>query len=154
MTKGELLELAHLLEEIKNKGSVLFRYLVIKNIAALKEIKDILLNIANEHKKILADFEVDRNELISKIGEPKEGRYVIDINNEEVLKLFNEGLKELTSKHKESLDLFQNNFTEYKELLKEELETSPELIRIPAEYLPEDITSPQLEFLNSFNLIE
>lgn len=156
MKKNEIVSLNKLFNELKNLGNTKFKYFNIKNISLLKSHIEPLEIIEKENKEVLSDFEKERNELIIKLGEAREdGRVYIDTTNDEVVEEFNNGLKDLILKHKESLDEYEKLMNDFSTVLEEELEEEVNFRTIKIEDCPEEgIGSEQLEFLMGLDLIK
>lgn len=154
MLKKEILEINHVLNNLKKLGSTKFKYFVLKNIELLKPTMDLFNEKDKENKTLLANFEKDRNDLIVQIGNKSEdGKVFIDINNEEMLHKFNEGLKELVEKHKDSLDAYEIQFKILRDTLEEE---SEDIIfkKISIEDFPtEGVSIEYIELLTKYNII-
>lgn len=155
MKKLEALKLNSILETIKKLGSTKFKYNVLLNIAVLNPIITPINQIENDNKALLSEFETDRNSLIIKIGKKGEGDTVsIDITDEDMLKTFNEGLKEIAEEHKESLEKYEVEYKQYIEILQQEVEDKIEFKTISIDICPENgIDDEQLEVLLKHKVI-
>jgi hypothetical protein len=154
MNKKEILELNSILTKFKILGNTKFKYLVIRNIELMKSYVDTLAELDKNNKLLLKEFEEERNQLISKIGKKENKRIFIDINDEEMFTAFNEGLKEIVERHKESLTKYEEQFLILKSILEEEIEEKIDFKKIPIEEFPiEGISSEDIELLNKYNII-
>lgn len=154
MKKREALALNYNLNKLKEFGNTKFKYSILKNISILKSIISTLEQIEKENKAILTNFEKDRNDLIIKIGKKDGENIVIDTNDQVMLKSFNDELKEIVEKHKESIEKYEIEYNQFKEILEEEIEDTLIFRSISIEDCPEDnISSEQLELLLNYNII-
>lgn len=156
MKKREIVELNSLFNSLKDLGNTKFKYFVIKNISLLKPHVTPLSEIEEDNKSVLSEFEKERNDLIIKLGKPKDdGKVYIDMKDSEVLKTFNEELKVLADKYSKELSKYEESYKEFVTVLDEELEEEVKFRSISIEDCPEEgINSTQLEFLMEHELIK
>lgn len=155
MIKREILELNLMLNKLKDLGNTKFKYFVIKNLSLLKNHVTPLSEIETEDRKVLADFEKDRNELIIRIGKPKDNGYAyIDVNDTEMFNLYIEEVKKLTDKHKDSLNKYEELAKQFNVILDEEVEEVLNLRNISIDECPDNgLETPVMEVLLKHNLI-
>ncbi len=155
MTKKELIELSEIFTKLAGFGKTKFKYAMLKNIDAIKSEVSILLDLENSIKKHIAKFDEERNDLILRIGKKREdGAVYIDLAQEEMVDLFNAGLKLLLETHAENLSLYKTKMNEYSEILKEEVGYTFVYKTIFIDDLPEEnISIDQLAILEKYGII-
>jgi hypothetical protein len=155
MIKKDLIELNATLIKLSNFGKTKFKYAVLKNIEILKSNINILQELENSVKKHLEPFEKSRNEIIIEIGKRKDdGTVFIDINNKEMVTLFNEKLTQLLKTHEEDLKTYNSKMVEYQEMLEEEIDEQFAFKLVSIDQLPEeDVSIDQLNSLEKYGII-
>lgn len=154
MKKKEILALGVVFNDLKKIGDTKFKYCILKNISVIKDTLTILQTIDKENKKVLEDFEKERNALIIKIGKREGDKSVIDLSNPEMVAKFNEELTKIAETHKEALEEFEKLATSYGSLLEEDVEEELKFWKISIDDCPKDgINATQLEILLEHEII-
>lgn len=156
MTKNEAMELNSSLIMISNLGSTKLKYVILKNIEVLRPTITPLVTIENDIKKLVSDFEKERNTLVLDLGTKSQGdKIFIDQEDKEQVKKFQEGIKLLSEKYKEDIDDYNRKYAEYLDLKKEMVEEILILSPIQLDLLPSDgISFEVLSILQKHNLIK
>lgn len=155
MKKRNVIELNSILNKLKDFGGTKFKYGVLRNINALKNHIKALEKLESDIKLLVSEFEEDKNQLIINLGKPDEkGGIYIDQNDKDVMEEFNSEFSKLLEKHKESIENYNTEVTEYQEILEEEVEDEIKFRKININECPEDgITFSELEKLSEFEII-
>ncbi len=155
MTKREVIELNEILNLVSNYGNTKFKYLILKNIEALKPHVTILLDLEKEIKKDLEALNKDRDLVITKFGtENEQGIVSIDTKNQEVMSKVLTEFKELAEIHKESIESYNKKMRDLESILSEDIDEELTLKEFSLDQLPEEgISIKQLEVLDKFKLL-
>jgi len=156
MTKNEAMELNTSLIMISSLGNTKLKYAILKNIEVLKPTITPLVTIENDMKKLVSEFEKERNDLILKLGSKSSGDKVfIDMEDKEQVEKFQEGLELLSETYKKDIDSYNQQYAEFVDLKKEQVEEILILHPIQLDLLPlEGISFEILTILQKHNLIK
>lgn len=156
MTKNEAMELNTSLIMISSLGNTKLKYAILKNIEVLKPTITPLVTIENDMKKLVSEFEKERNNLIIKLGSKSSGDKVfIDMEDKEQVEKFQEGLELLSVTYKKDIDSYNQQYAEFIDLKKEQVEEILILHPIQLDLLPSDgISFEVLSILQKHNLIK
>lgn len=156
MNKEDIIKLYKTIILEKEKGSVKFRYSLLRNNNVIKDEIEALMEIENEIDKVMEPFKAEQNELIRKLGEldAATNSYKIDQQNIEKIKEYNEKLKLIEEKHKELIKEYNEKYGEYLEMLKEELEVPFEFLEIAIEDCPENLETSSIETLMKLEILK
>ena len=156
MKKRELVELNVIFNSLKDLGGTKFKYSILRNLTLLKSHLSALEETEKSIKEVMKDFEEDRNNLIFELGvNDQSGNIYIDQADEVAMLKFNERLKELLEKHKDSIEVYNLKLQELDDILNEEVEEKVNFRSIEIDQCPEEgITADQLNKLIEFEVIK
>lgn len=152
MTKGELLQLDLTLKEVKDLGTMKFRYNILRNIEYLSSQVKTLKILEEDARSVLRNFEEPRNKLILKFGTKNADGSVSVLPNSENYEEFKIELEKLLEEHKEAISAFSLKQEEFEKILLEEVSELNPLKVISIELCPE-MSLKHLETLMNFNII-
>ena len=156
MKRKDILNLNAALNEcLELDGNIKFRYGIMRNRDAISKEINILKQIEEENRKIIKDFDEERNVLILKYGkELKNGTVQIAVNDENFPK-YEKELKPLEEKYKEELKKYDESMKEYVDkILDEDIDTIPAFFMINVDNIPDSITNGALNMLMTNGIIK
>lgn len=153
MIKEDIIKLYNVIQLEKSKGSVKFRYLLLKNEGTIKEEISTLNAIEKDIEKILDPFTKERNELIKKIGVFNEKIKAYEVPKNLVDRFYKK-LEPIKNKYKKILDEHDKKYKEYLDVLKEEVPEPFKFIEINLEDIPQDLKTESLEILMKLGILK
>ncbi|SMC17148.1 hypothetical protein SAMN02745134_00245 [Clostridium acidisoli DSM 12555] len=156
MNKEDVIKLYNAIENEKTKGSVKFRYALLKNQNLIKHEIEAFTEIETGMEKIIEPLNKERGELIKEIGSLNEATNEYTIKPEETEKIneFTEKFNAIQEKYKTSITEYNRSYAEYKEMLKEDLEAPLKLYEVKIENCPEDLGTESLETFMKCEIIK
>ncbi|KHD34425.1 hypothetical protein NL50_17260 [Clostridium acetobutylicum] len=151
MIKEDIIKLYNTIQAEKSKGSVKFRYLLLKNEGVIKQEISTLGEVEKDINNIIEPFIKERDDLIRKIGVPSNGAYSVP---SEKIKEFNEKIKPIKKKYEKVISEHDKKYKEYLSILKEDVTESLEFIEMKIEDLPQDIRTESLEILMKLGILK
>ncbi len=144
ITKEKAVDLFNSLNDVGSLQGVKFAYAIARNINILKpEVEAIQKAI--EPNNDFKEYNEKRVELAEKYSVKVDGKAKVE-NGQYVLENeddFKKEFKLLKDKYKSVIDARQRQQDEFEEMIKEEFEI--ELFTLPVEYIPENISTDQME---------
>ncbi|MCR3760427.1 hypothetical protein KYB31_15725 [Clostridium felsineum] len=154
MIKEDIIKLYNAIQQEKSKGSVKFRYLLLKNEGVIKQEINTLNAIEKDIEKIIDPFTREREKLIKKLGTLDSNKGVYSISKAEKIKEFNEKIKPITNTYKDLIEEHDRKYKEYLEMLKEDATDNFKFAEIKIEDLPEDMKTESLQILMKLGILK
>lgn len=139
MLKRDLVKLYTVLNGIKDRGDIKFRYAVIKNLRIVENNISALREIEDQMSSNLKPFTEKKNELIRKYGKESGGFIQVDVNDKQNYAKYNSAIESLNGKMKDLLDEHAKREKEYNTLLDTEVDSKPEFFLIDIDHVPLDV---------------
>ncbi|SMC19294.1 hypothetical protein SAMN02745134_00791 [Clostridium acidisoli DSM 12555] len=156
MKKEDIVKLWKAIQTEKVKGTVKFRYSLLKIENDIKNEIEALEGVEKDINDILEPFYAERGELIKSIGifDESKNTYVINPKETEKVTEFNEKIKPIQEKYKTEIEEYENKYREYIEVLKEELDTEFKFKEISLNNCPDSLETESLEIFMKFKIIK
>lgn len=153
ITKFDIVNLFNVIENEKSKGSVKFRYLLLKNKAVIKSEIDALAEVQKSIKKIIEPYLKEHDELIKKIGVFNDSKKCYEIPPTKVEE-YNTKIKPITDKYKKIIDEHDKKFEEYQEILKEKIVSPLNFVEIKLGDIPQEIKVESIELFMKLGILK
>jgi septation ring formation regulator EzrA len=132
LNKEDVIKLYKSISTEKTKGNVKFRYGLSKNNNIIRVEIDALTEIEKDIETIIDPLNKEKEKLVKEIGSLDENTnsYSIKSGEKEKIKEFNKRFMSAQENYKNIISEYNKKYGEYKEILKEELETPLKFIEI------------------------
>lgn len=155
MKKIDIVNLYNALNKEKTKGSVHFRYDMIKNSNVIKSEIDALAEVEKDMNEPLKPYNAERAKIIEKIGiKAANGGYSIEVTDKSRMDKFNKAMEPVKEKYKKVLDEHEKKLKEYEKILQEEIKAPFSFTEIKIDDCPEEIETNSLELFMKFGIVK
>lgn len=155
MKKIDIVNLYNAFNKEKTKGSVHFRYDMIKNSNVIKSEIDALAEVEKDMNEPLKPYNAERAKIIEKIGtKAANGGYSIEVTDKARMYKFNKAMEPVKEKYKKVLDEHEKKLKEYENILQEEIKTPFNFTEVKIDDCPEEIETNSLELFMKFGIVK
>jgi len=147
MLKKELIELYKAIGKEKGKGSIKFRFTLVKNETIISNEVKALMEVESGINKIMEPFFKERNDVVRAIGvfDKYAQTYTIPKDNKDKVFEFYEKIKPLETKFAKEKEEYDKQIEEYFNLLEEKVTKEFKFISIAIDNCPDSLTTENME---------